>query len=167
MRQLWVMAPLPVELFSSWRWRINCTRRATQINLELCTQTPFHHRSSKPTCCTNLVHEELAAWRILKSRQKRLEVLNITSKDCKTGVNVVVLVTSGGSKVPRAPRGSKFLQFHSVFGEFWQNRMLAPPLGSSRPLLGEILDPPLVTVVVLVILNLRCKMLDYQVLCPC
>ena len=43
----------------------------------------------------------------------------------------------------RAPRGSKFFQFHAVFGKIWQNRMLAPPLGSWRPLLGEILDPPL------------------------
>ena len=37
----------------------------------------------------------------------------------------------------------KFFQFHAVFGKIWQNRMLAPPLGSWRPLLGEILDPPL------------------------
>ena len=42
------------------------------------------------------------------------------------------------------PWGSKFFQFHAVFGKIWQNRMLAPPLGSWRPLLGEILDPPLV-----------------------
>ena len=28
----------------------------------------------------------------------------------------------------------------------WQNRMLAPPPGSWRPLLGEILDPPLVCI---------------------
>ena len=41
------------------------------------------------------------------------------------------------------PWGSKFFQFHAVFGKFWQNRMLAPPLGSWCPLLGEILDPPL------------------------
>ena len=41
-----------------------------------------------------------------------------------------------------APRGPKFFQFHAVFGKIWQNRMLAPP-GSWRPLLGEILDPPL------------------------
>ena len=25
------------------------------------------------------------------------------------------------------PLGSKFFQFHAVFGKFWQNRMLAPP----------------------------------------
>ena len=51
---------------------------------------------------------------------------------------------SGGSKGGRrgrAPPGSKFFQFHAVFGKIRQIRMLAPPLGSWRPLLGEILDP--------------------------
>ena len=43
----------------------------------------------------------------------------------------------------RPPQGPKFFQFHAVFGNFWQNRMLAPPPGSWRPLLGEILDKPL------------------------
>ena len=57
-------------------------------------------------------------------------------------------VISGGSKGGRRgrappPWGSKFFRFHAVFGKFWQNRMLAPP-GSWRPLLGEILDLPLV-----------------------
>ena len=46
----------------------------------------------------------------------------------------------------RPPRGSKFFQFHAVFGKFWQNRMLAPP-ESWRPLLGEILDPPLINMI--------------------
>ena len=41
------------------------------------------------------------------------------------------------------PWGPKFFQFPAVFGKIWQNRMLAPPPGSWRPLLGEILDPPL------------------------
>ena len=42
--------------------------------------------------------------------------------------------SSGGSKgagkgrVP--PWGTKFFQFHAVFGKFWQNRMLAPLPGS-------------------------------------
>ena len=60
------------------------------------------------------------------------------------------IVVSGGSKggcegwVP--PWGSKFFLFHAVFGEIWQNRMLAPPPGSWHPLLGEILDPPLVVI---------------------
>ena len=43
---------------------------------------------------------------------------------------------SGGSKGDArdaSPPGSKFFQFHAVFGKFWQNHMLAPPL-------GEILD---------------------------
>ena len=46
---------------------------------------------------------------------------------------------------PPPPLGSKFFQFHAVFGKIWKNRMLAPPppLESWRPLLGEILDPPL------------------------
>ena len=48
-----------------------------------------------------------------------------------------------GTRAPPPPRGPKFFRFHAVFGKIWQNRMLAPPLGSWRPLLGEILDPPL------------------------
>ena len=45
----------------------------------------------------------------------------------------------------RPPPGFKFFQFHAVFGKFWQNRMLVLPLESWRPLLGEILVQPLVT----------------------
>ena len=50
------------------------------------------------------------------------------------------------SKILDAP-GSKFFQFHAVFGKIWQNRMLAhlPPEGW-RLHLGEILDPPLNTI---------------------
>ena len=49
-----------------------------------------------------------------------------------------------GARGMRAPSGSKFFQFHAVFGKIWQNLMLAPPPpGSWRPHLGEILDPPL------------------------
>ena len=48
-----------------------------------------------------------------------------------------------GSRGMHPPRWSKFFQFHAVFGQIWQNHMLAPP-GSWRPLLGEILDPQLV-----------------------
>ena len=40
----------------------------------------------------------------------------------------------GGSREPRPPWGSKFFQFHAVFGKIWQNRMLAPP--------GELAPPP-------------------------
>ena len=38
------------------------------------------------------------------------------------------------------PPGSKFFQFHTVFGKI----VCCPPPGSWRPLLGEILDPPLI-----------------------
>ena len=57
-------------------------------------------------------------------------------------------VYSGGSKRARGTHtpNSKFFQFHAVFGEIWQIRMLASPLGSWRPLLGEILALPLVYV---------------------
>ena len=45
---------------------------------------------------------------------------------------------SGGSKGVRGthapPEGSKFFQFHAVFGKICQNRMLAPP--------GELAPPP-------------------------
>ena len=34
----------------------------------------------------------------------------------------------------RPPWGSKFFQFHAVFGKIWQNRMLVPP--------GELAPPP-------------------------
>ena len=40
------------------------------------------------------------------------------------------------SKILDAPhplRGPKFFQFHAVFGNFWQNRMLAPPWGVGAP----------------------------------
>ena len=46
---------------------------------------------------------------------------------------------SGGSKgahVPCSPWGSKFFQFHAVFGKIWQNHMLAPPKGW-RPTSGK------------------------------
>ena len=52
--------------------------------------------------------------------------------------------SKGGARDIRPLWGPKFFQFHAVFGKIWQNRMLAPPPGSWRPLLGEILDPPLV-----------------------
>ena len=40
------------------------------------------------------------------------------------------------------PPGSKFFQFHTVWGEIWQNPMLTPQ-EDWRPHIGEILDPPL------------------------
>ena len=64
----------------------------------------------------------------------------------------------------RAPRGSKFFQFHAVFGKIWQNRMLAPPLESWRPLLGEILDPPLLIYFEdrICTLRTRCRSFQYE-----
>ena len=55
-------------------------------------------------------------------------------------LTISTIVISGGSKGgarDASPPRSKFFQFHAFFGKIWQNRMLAP-------LLGEILDPPLV-----------------------
>ena len=40
-----------------------------------------------------------------------------------------------GMRAP--PRGSKFFQFHAVFGKIWQNRMLAPPWGVDAPFSGK------------------------------
>ena len=45
------------------------------------------------------------------------------------------------------PVGSKFFQFHAVFGKIWQNHMLAPP-GELGSLLREILIAAVVVVVV-------------------
>ena len=49
------------------------------------------------------------------------------------------------SEIPERGFLENLNKFHAVFGEISQNRMLAPALGSWRPLFGEILDPPLVT----------------------
>ena len=38
---------------------------------------------------------------------------------------------------PPPPRGSKFIQFHAVFGKIWQNRMLAPPWRVGAPSSGK------------------------------
>ena len=47
----------------------------------------------------------------------------------------------GARDAPRGVTNSyNFMQFSGNFGKIV---MLAPPLGSWRPLLGEILDPPL------------------------
>ena len=39
------------------------------------------------------------------------------------------------ARVP--PRGSKFFKFHAVFGEIWQNRMLASPCRVGAPTSGK------------------------------
>ena len=41
------------------------------------------------------------------------------------------------SKILDTPSGSKFFQFHAIFGKFWQNRMLAPRWKVARPHPGE------------------------------
>ena len=53
---------------------------------------------------------------------------------------------SGGSKGgarDEPPWGSKFFQFHAVFGKIWQNRTYWRPHLETWCLLGEIPDPPL------------------------
>ena len=88
------------------------------------------------------------AWQERRSLQRTVSIL----LDCILVSNVILIsmqihktVADLHSKIldARPPWGSKFFQFHAVFGKFWQNHMLAPPLVSWRPLLGEILDPPL------------------------
>ena len=45
--------------------------------------------------------------------------------------------SKGGARDVRLP-GSKFFQFHTVFGKIWQNRMLAPPSwGVGAPTSGK------------------------------
>ena len=75
------------------------------------------------------------------------DLIQVTWKLLMITTVLVLCETSGGSKRGAGdahPPGSKFFQFHAVFGKFRQNHTLAPP-GSWRPLLGEILDPPLET----------------------
>ena len=73
---------------------------------------------------------------------------NIFQVSTNVTIGRIIKITntfSGGSKggekdtPPGDPNSFNFMQF---FGKIWQNRMLAPP-ESWRPLLGEILDPPL------------------------
>ena len=60
----------------------------------------------------------------------------------KSGIKI-----SGGSngRMRDTPWGLNSFNFMQFFGEFWQNRTLAPPspMESWRTQLGEILDPPL------------------------
>ena len=63
------------------------------------------------------------------------------------------VITSGGSKggregrapTPLPPRGPNYFNFMQFLGNFGKIICWRPP-GSWRPLLGEILDPPLITV---------------------
>ena len=52
-----------------------------------------------------------------------------------------------------------FFQFQAVFGEIWQNRVSAPPLCGWRHHLGEILDPPLISIRQMWVLGFK---LNYQ-----
>ena len=64
-----------------------------------------------------------------------------TNTDCYEDFLVTDL--GGHSRCVPPPHGPKFSQFHAVFCKIWQNHMLAPLLEGWRPLLREILDPPL------------------------
>ena len=69
-------------------------------------------------------------WKLSYSECTLLYVLQIT----------LVSVADLHSKIldaPPSPRGSKFFQFHAVFGKFWQNCMLAPPWGVGAPSSGK------------------------------
>ena len=44
-----------------------------------------------------------------------------------TGVIAFPVADLRGAQGMHAPWGSKFFQFHAVFGKFWHNHMLAPP----------------------------------------
>ena len=50
---------------------------------------------------------------------------------------------SGGFRGAPPPHGPKFLYFHRVFQKIWLNYWVGAPPRDSRPLLGEVLDPPL------------------------
>ena len=66
------------------------------------------------------------SWSVCTRRQQQCQMCFFVTFSCH--------VCSGVSKGARFPWGSKFFQFHAVFGKIWQNRMLAPP--------GELAPPP-------------------------
>ena len=83
------------------------------------------------------------AWEFNQDPYQELEKFDNLGKTCLKHVteekpSLRSKIYSGGSKggARDAPRVSKFFQFHAVFGNIWQNRMLAPPIGGWRPLLG-------------------------------
>ena len=66
-----------------------------------------------------------------------MHAVNIKYLSIASDINKLLPI-NGGSKGWRegcAPPlvGSKFFQFHAVFGEIWQNRMLAAPPGGLAP----------------------------------
>ena len=74
---------------------------------------------------TLIVHSKRTGWKLLKFILQCSNKISGRSKE-------------GGTR-DACPPGSKFFQYHEVFGEIWQNRKIV----SWRPHLGEILDPPL------------------------
>ena len=48
---------------------------------------------------------------------------------------IVADLRGGGART--RPPGSKFFQFHAVFGKIWQNRMLVLPRGVGAPPRGN------------------------------
>ena len=46
-------------------------------------------------------------------------------------------IYGGGARDACPPGGSKFFQFHAVFGKIWQNRMMAPLRGVGAPSSGK------------------------------
>ena len=76
---------------------------------------------------------------------KRIEFFKIVTDKRKSENEII---TSGGSKGgarDARPSGSKFFQFHASFWENLTKSYVGAPLGSWRSLLGEILDSPLIT----------------------
>ena len=46
---------------------------------------------------------------------------------CRGGWGLIPVADLRGCEGREPPWGSKFFQFHAVFGKNWQNRMLVPP----------------------------------------
>ena len=100
-----------------------------------------------------------ALFRLVMRRLSLMLAANLENKEERKKNSIAFSrATSGGSKGvqgTRAPWGSKFFQFHAGFGKFWQNRMLGPAPGGLEPPPREILDPPLVTKIVILISNYK------------
>ena len=63
------------------------------------------------------------------------------------GLTGLIGRSKGGARDAPSSRMFKFSQFHAVFGEILPNGVLAPPSPQGwRPYLGEILDPPQVSI---------------------
>ena len=81
----------------------------------------MYHQMSLTACGANTVESEL----------------NNIFREHNAIANLQKVLISGGFRGgaggarPPPPPAPKFFRFHAVFGKFWQNRMLAPPLGKS------------------------------------